>query len=219
MIKPLILINFKTYAESSGSKAWGLARKIASVKKEGYEIAVAPSLLTLKEIAAEVSLAVFSQHADPVLAGAHTGSISIDELSSIGVQGVLLNHSERKVSFPILQETIELCKKKKIRTIVCASSLTEVKKIASLQPEYIAYEPPELIGGDISVTKAKPDIIVNAVETVKAINPRIKVLCGAGIQSKEDVGQALVLGTQGVLISHVVAKAKDPKKVLEGLLV
>ena len=50
-MKPLILINFKTYKESYGNKALELAKKIAKVKKNKYQIAVAPSLLTIKEIA------------------------------------------------------------------------------------------------------------------------------------------------------------------------
>ena len=75
-----------------------------------------------------------------------------------------------------------------------------------------------MIGGNLSVTEANPDIIVKAVDLVAEINPRIKILCGAGIHSKEDLGHALLLGTSGVLIGHAVPKSKDPKKFLEGML-
>jgi len=217
-MKPLILINFKTYPEAIGKKALLLAQEIAKVRKKNYLIAVAPSLLTVKEIAEKTNLIVFAQHCDPVILGAHTGSISPAELKAIGVQGTILNHSERKIPFAILKETVRLCNKYKLKTIICASTIHEAKKIARLHPEYLAYEPKELIGGTISVTEAKPDTIVKAVEAVKKISPKSRVLCGAGVHTKEDIKHALLLGTEGVLIGHAVPKAKDPRKFLEELL-
>lgn len=217
-MKPLIIINFKTYPESSGKKALKIAQQIGKVKNKKYSIVIAPSLLTLKEIAGKVTTAVFAQHADPFLFGAHTGSIPIRELKSFGVKGTLLNHSERKIPWIMLQKIVHVCRKEKIITVVCASSLAEAHKIASLHPDYLAYEPPELIGGNVSVTKAKPEIIAKAVKLVKLLSPSTKVLCGAGVQSKGDIHKALALGTEGVLIAHAVVKAKNPKKVLEEML-
>ncbi len=219
MIKPLVLINFKTYKESYGNKALELARRIAKVRRTKYQIAIAPSLLTVKEIAQKTKLTVFSQHTDLAGLGTHTGRISANELKSIGVKGTILNHSERKIPMKFLKEIIEICKNKNIKTVVCASSIFEIKKIAVFHPDYIAYEPKEFIGGNISVTEAKPEVIVRAVEAVKYLSPKTKVLCGAGIHSKEDLGHALLLGTEGVLIGHAVSKAKDPKKFLEGMLI
>jgi len=59
---------------------------------------------------------------------------------------------------------------------------------------------------------------VKAVEAVKKISPKSRVLCGAGVHTKEDIKHALLLGTEGVLIGHAVPKAKDPRKFLEELL-
>ena len=219
-MKPLILINFKTYSEALGKKGILLAKKLQKVqlKTKKFQIALAPAVLDLEEVAKGVSLPVFAQHADSFALGAHTGSISVAELKSISVQGTLLNHSEKKIPFAVLKKTVTLCKKYKLKTVVCASSLVEVKKIASLKPDYLAYEPPELIGGDISVTQANPEIIAQAVQAVKKISPRTKVLCGAGVQSREDVRKALELGALGVLIAHAVVKAKRPEKVLEKMM-
>ena len=44
-------------------------------------------------------------------------------------------------------------------TVVCAKDIEEGKKIAKLKPDAVAIEPPELIGGDISISTASPDII------------------------------------------------------------
>ena len=217
-MKPLILINFKLYPEAIGRKSITLAQKIASVKTNKFQIAVAPPTIMLEEVAKAVKIPVFAQHADPYLEGAHTGSISVEDLKKIKVKGTILNHSEHKIPLKQLKETIKLCQKEKLMTVVCASSLSEVKTIAALKPNYLAYEPPELIGGDISVTNAKPKIIRDAVIVVQKISPKTKVLCGAGVQSKDDVRKALQLGTEGVLIGHAVPKAKDPQKFLERMI-
>ena len=186
-MKPLILLNFKTYPEAAGKKALALARKLEKVRSTKYDLVLAPSLLTAKDVAEKTALAVFSQHADLAELGAYTGKIPVEELKMIGVKGTILNHSERKIPLPILRKIVLLCKKHKLATVVCASSLAEAKLVAALTPEYLAYEPPELIGGNISVTKAKPEIIVKAVRIVKKISPKTKVLCGAGVRSKDDV--------------------------------
>ncbi len=216
MVKSLVLINFKTYV--IGKKALSLTQNLSKAQRSGYEVVLAPSLLDLAAFAKDSSLPICAQHVDPCLMGSHTGNIPIDFVSSLGVWGTLLNHSEHKLSFEVLSQTLLLCKKYKLTTVVCASTLHEVEKIATLHPDYLAYEPAELIGKDRSVTKAKPDVIVLAVEQVKKISPKTKFLCGAGIRSSEDLGQALLLGTSGVLLSHAVVESKNPQKVLEEML-
>ncbi|RLG06224.1 MAG: triose-phosphate isomerase, partial [Thaumarchaeota archaeon] len=84
-------------------------------------------------------------------------------------------------------------------------------------PEILAIEPPELIGTGIPVSKAKPEVVTGAVEAVKRINPRVHVLCGAGISTGDDVAKAIELGTEGVLLASAYVKAKDPKKLLSGM--
>jgi len=84
-------------------------------------------------------------------------------------------------------------------------------------PTFIAVEPPELIGGDISVTDADPGIVKNTVKTIRDITPNVKVLCGAGVKNGKDVKKAIELGAEGVLLASGVTKAKNPREVLEDL--
>ncbi|MFH1229459.1 MAG: triose-phosphate isomerase, partial [Candidatus Aenigmatarchaeota archaeon] len=79
-------------------------------------------------------------------------------------------------------------------------------------------EPPELIGGDISVSTAQPEIIKTAVNCVKSVSPNTKVLCGAGVKTSEDVRKSIELGASGVLLASGVAKAPDIKKAMEELI-
>ena len=217
-MKPLVLVNFKLYPQATAERALALAEAISEVKTFKYTLAVAPSLPMLREIALKPDLLVFSQHCDPVSLGAHTGKISPEELKSINVFGTILNHSEKKISPKVLKETVLLCQKNHLITVVCASTLKEVENIAKLRPDYLAYEPKSLIGGNISVTEAKPEIISEAVKLVKKISSKTKLLCGAGIHSRRDLQQALDLGAEGVLIAHAVCKANDPKEFLEEMV-
>jgi triosephosphate isomerase len=50
------------------------------------------------------------------------------------------------------------------------------------------------------------------------MNPRVTVLCGAGVKTRKDVARALELGTSGVLLASGVVKAKDPEKALRDLV-
>lgn len=72
-------------------------------------------------------------------------------------------------------------------SIVCTNNVETSAAAAALSPDFVAVEPPELIGSGIPVSKAKPEVVENTVEAVKTVNPDVRVLCGAGISSGEDV--------------------------------
>jgi len=218
--KPLVLINLKTYPQTIASKGLSVGKQLSQLKPKNYSLAIAPTLLTLKETVKRIPkkhMSLFSQHAD-TFPGAFTGSIPIKELQHIGVKGVIVNHSEKKVPFKQLQETIALCRTSRLQTVVCASRLSEVKKIAKLHPDYLAYEPKKLIGGNISVTTAKPKIIIKALMVIQRYSPKTQLLVGAGVHNNQDLTQALLLGASGVLIGHAIATARNPGKALQKLL-
>ena len=99
----------------------------------------------------------------------------------------------------------------------CAADVEEAIELAKLNPTFIAVEPPELIGGDISVTTADPSIVSDTVNAVKSVNPRVRVLCGAGVKNGLDVRKAIELGAEGVLLASGVTKAEDVDSVLDDL--
>lgn len=213
-MKPLIVLNLKTYLESVGERGVALCRIADEVAKQsGASIIVAPQNVDLFRVAKEVSIPVFAQHIDANQPGAFTGSITAEAVKQAGCKGTLLNHSEKKIQFEKIQLSIELARKAGIEVLVCADSVEEAKRIAPLKPDYIAVEPPELIGSGISVSTAKPEVVKDAVEQVKRI-AQIPVLCGAGISNGEDVRKAVELGADGVLLASAFVKAKNPRAVL-----
>jgi len=214
---PLIFVNFKTYASADGEKAVKLARVCERVSKEtGICIAVAVDALDLRAVAKAVSIPVFAEHVDCVKYGAHTGWIVPEAVKKAGAVGTLINHAEHQLPFDEIACRVQVCKELKLSTCVCASTPAMVKKIATLKPDFIAYEPPALIGGDISVSTSQPGVVKKVVDSVKG--KRQKILCGAGVKTSDDVRIALKLGTKGVLLASGVTKANNPRKVLLELI-
>jgi triosephosphate isomerase len=214
---PLILVNFKTYVEASGKNAVKMAKICESVsKKYGVTIAVAPEILDLSEVASKVKIPVFAQHIDPIVEdGKHTGHVVAENVKAVGAVGTILNHSERRLKLEEIGKCVNIAKSFDLITVCCSESPKESEEIARFGPDFIAYEPPELIGTGVSVSKTKPGVVKETVDLIKRVNPSVKVLCGAGITTGEDVKKAIELGTVGVLVASGVVKAENPKKVLE----
>jgi triosephosphate isomerase len=208
-MKFLVLVNFKSYKEGVGRKGLKLAKVIAGFKTSKYRFAVAPSIVDFAGIC-KLRIPVFAQHVDAVKFGSHTGAVLPSVVKSVGGNGALLNHSEKQISLKEIGEGVKACKKAGLISVVCASGLGMIKKVLRFNPDYIAYEPRRLIGGNVSVVSINPKVISKAVKLV-----RNRLLVGAGVHSKKDVLKAEELGAAGVLIAHKIVKAKNVKKVLK----
>lgn len=212
---PIVILNFKTYVESSGLNALSLAKDMEIASDEtGVTMVAAPQAADIYRIKQETSVPVFSQNIDAISPGGHTGHDLIDTLIGAGISGSLLNHSEKRMELADIDEVVSLIKKNSILSCVCTNNINTSRAVATLNPDYLAVEPPELIGTGIPVSKAKPEVVEDTVKDVKAINKNIKVLCGAGISNGEDMAAALELGAEGVLLASGIIKAENPKDAL-----
>lgn len=217
IIVPTVMINFKTYNEASGKDAEKLSRTCKKVaKKYDANVIVCAQPADISNCSKKIT--TFGQHIDVEIAGGHTGKITIKSIQENGATGCLVNHSENRIPYKKIMETIALLSEAGMVSVVCVQDEIEAKKVAKLSPDIIAIEPPELIGGTVSVTKADPTIITKSVEAVHKINKHIPVLCGAGVHTTTDVRKAIKLGTHGVLVASGVTKAKDQEKAVEKLV-
>ena len=213
---PIIIVNFKTYAEGTGKRALDLAKAAEDVSREtGICFAVAPQFVDIPIIAHTIDIPVFAQHIDPVTPGSHTGHVLPESVKEAGASGTLINHSERRLRLADIDAAVTRARELNLTTVTCTNNSAVSAAAAALNPDMIAVEPPELIGTGIPVSKAQPEIVTSTVELVKRINPNVTVLCGAGITNGEDVAAALKLGTEGVLVASGIVKAKDPRKVMK----
>jgi len=215
---PVIVLNVKTYAEATGEKALEIANIMDKISKEtGSSMAIAVQATDISMCAKKVGIPVFAQHIDPIKPGSNTGWTLPEAVKSAGAVGTLINHSEHRLPLPDVYACIKRSKELGLDHIVCANDVPTSKSIAVFSPNFIAVEPPELIGGDISVTTANPSIVSGTVDAVKDINKKICVLCGAGVKNGKDVAKAIELGADGVLLASGVVKAKNKENVIRDL--
>ncbi len=216
---PLIVVNFKTYLQGTGEGAVDIARACRDVgASSGLTIGVAPQLCDVFRVASQVDVPVYSQHVDGVGSGSFTGHAFARCVRDAGACGTLINHSERRLRLADIDASIQASKEVGLSTIVCTNNVATTAAAAALGPDYVAVEPPELIGSGIPVSKADPDVVRGSVAAVGRIDPDVKVLCGAGISKGEDLKAAMELGSVGVLLASGVVKAEDPIAALEDLV-
>ena len=219
-MKPLIVVNFKTYASAHAESAESLAKlmEVADAETDAADFVAVVSAFDLAAVkAAAPNLKVWTQHLDPIGFGSNTGWLHPETAIARGADGTIINHAEHKVSMEHVKNLLSQLPHN-FPVCACAADIEEAKALAALGPSMVAVEPPELIGGDISVTTADPEIVRRTAEIVKQVNPNVRVLCGAGVKFGDDVAAALQLGTEGVLLASGVTKSNDPPCILKDLV-
>lgn len=219
MADTFILINLKTYPEGTWQRAHNIGGAAQQVAEEsGVTIGIAPGFMNIHPMSVHYDIPIYAQHTDGADPGAHTGHITAYALKQAGATGSLVNHSERRLTLAEIDSGVASLRHAGLVSVVCSNNVATSAAAAALNPDFVAIEPPELIGSGVSVSKANPEIITKSVEAVYQVNPGVKVLTGAGIQSGECVKIALDLGTSGVLLASSVVKAKAPIAVLRDLV-
>lgn len=219
----IVILNFKAYEQAVGANSIKLAAIASDVSEElGVPVIVAPQTADLERVSNVVS--TYAQHIDPIDFGSGTGSMLAEAAKAAGAKGSLLNHSERRIPEDVIKKSVEKLRKLDMKSVVCAKDSDESQKLSNLNPEhpdlnpdYIAVEPPELIGSGISVSTAKPEVISDTVSKIREVNKTVGILCGAGISTGVDVKKAVELGAEGVLLASAFTKAEDTKKVLQDI--
>ncbi|MCW1297124.1 MAG: triose-phosphate isomerase [Candidatus Rehaiarchaeum fermentans] len=197
----MFIVNYKAYKEGIdfGTE---IAKYLKQKIRDSY---VAPPLSLLSQISKIID--VIAQHTDPIEPGASTGFISYYEIKKAGAIGSLINHSEHRLKQNEIEKLVEILKKNDLKTIVCVRNLKEAEKMVNLNPFGIAYEPPELIGGNVSVSSSKGEIVKKFVNIVKSKGEIIPII-GAGIKSSEDIKKGREEGAEGFLVASGVVNEK-----------
>ena len=209
-----VLVNLKAYPCDPVEVAEA-AHDVAEAS--GVRIGVAPQAAHLDRVAA-TGVETWAQHVAPVAHGSHTGHTLAEAVADAGATGTLLNHSENRLKLADVDGALDAADRTGLETVVCANNPDQVAAAAALGPDAVAVEPPELIGGDVSVSTADPGIVEGAVAAAGAVDPDVDVYCGAGVSTGDDLAAAADLGAEGVLLASGVAKADDPRAALEDLV-
>lgn len=210
-------MNLKAYPQTFGRRAVALAKACVKLEeRSGVVVAIAPQALDVR-LCLDTGARVYAQHFDRVLKPEATGWQSVVSLAEAGCEGTLVNHSEHRLDAADIQWFVDAAKEAKLTSILCTKDAAESETYAKTRPDLVAVEPPELIGGDISVTTADPEVVRRSVSAVKRAASGVSVLCGAGVKTGSDVTRAIELGAHGILIASGVTKAAKPNEVLADL--
>jgi triosephosphate isomerase len=208
---PILILNFKNYHEIEGKKGIELARSVQRVSESfggSKQLVVAPPQPALALVKQNVNIPVFAQHLDYAEAGSTTGYFIPEMARSFGAQGSLLNHSEHRIDKLVtVQGLVNRLRSLQMVSVVCARTPSEVSTLARFEPDYIAIEPPELIGSGKAVSRENPSIVTDSINAAAKISQNVRVICGAGITDANDVSSALKLGAVGILVASGIIKA------------
>ena len=208
MMDTLIVVNFKTYQEAHGVAAEELAMIMQDIETDARMIAVVSAFDLSSVVSAAPNLEVWTQHLDPINFGSNTGWLHPETAICRGAKGTLINHAEHKVSIEHIAMLLDSVPED-FTVCACAADIDEARALSALEPNYVAVEPPELIGGEISVTTADPDIVSGTAAAIREISEEVGILCGAGVKNGEDVATAINLGTSGaVSYTHLTLPTK-----------
>ena len=215
---PVFEIGLKGYCW--GAEAVRLAVEADRLAEElGVSIVYDPQAVDIPAVAAATSrILVFAQHMDPVAPGRGVGAVLAEALRDAGAVGTLLNHSEKPMSLGAMAQAIARARATGLATLVFADSPAEAAALAHLGPDIILAEPPELIATGRSAGTVMAGFVAGTLAAVKAVDPGILVMSGAGVNGPDDVEAMIRLGLDGTGSSSGILRAEDPVRVMREML-
>ena len=183
MRKKIVAGNWKMNLNSQEAKALAVELSKSENKPEHAELMIFPPSLYLGSLAShgEGHLKIGAQNFYPAEKGAFTGEVSITQLSSVGVNTVLIGHSERRAYFgehdDFLKEKVDIAVEKGFHVIFCCGEPLSIREenseedfvknqlinalfhlsIEDIQKVTIAYEPVWAIGTGLTATNEQAE--------------------------------------------------------------
>ena len=200
-----------------GERMLKLAKVVDKIaEKYDLDIIVTPQYADIRLLAENTqNLHIYAQHMDSLYPGRGLGSVLPESVKEAGAVGVMLNHAEKKLTLDEVRTAIARADEVGLASIVCADSVEEIKQIAMMAPNLIVAEPTELIGTGVA---SDMGYVRDTIAAVRAINPDIMVLQGAGISGPDDVANVIRAGAQATGCTSGVMKAADPEAAAEEML-
>lgn len=179
MRKPIIVGNWKM--NKLAREAFHFVQDVEPHLHDGADFGVAPSFVSLfsaHENAKKLIVAAQNVHFEE--SGAYTGEVSIDMLKELGIDWVILGHSERRQYFNETDETInkkvKACLAKDVTPIVCVGETLDEFEAGKTE-EVVRRQTRDCLAG----LEGKVDHIVVAYEPVWAI--------GTGKSADKEIAQ------------------------------
>lgn len=230
-MKRYFIANWKLYLSVAKSEqlARQLVRFVATNKlSRDVEIVIAPSMLALGPVLAILKksrskIKVAAQDVGIADEGAYTGEVSAQELKKMGVQYVIVGHSERRQYFGeeggVLAKKNACARAAGLGVIYCVGETKDERNAARAQEvvknqlreakgEYalIAYEPRWAIGTGLAIEPSEAEQMHTYIDREQRDIP----ICYGGSVSEKNIGAFLTLNhTSGVLVGSASTTYKS----------
>lgn len=211
MRKKLLLGNWKMNKTPSEAKAFalGATEMIEFATSHGIDVGVAPTFVCLETVKANIDkkCIVAAQNVNEHDHGAFTGEVSIPMLKEIGIDWVILGHSERRA---YNGETSKACNLK-INALL-ANNMTPVYCCGESLETFEKGETASFVGEQIreglaDLTPAEAKKVVIAYEPIWAI--------GTGKSASKEIAEETILSIRN-LLREMFGEAAEDIRILYG---
>lgn len=222
----------------TSSEALEFAKEINEFEFNKVDVLIAPSFVTLESLRKNLKdeIKVAGQNVSEFDDGAFTGEVSTSMLKDIGVEDVIIGHSERREKFSESDEIINAKVKKALEdglsVILCLGESLEIKEegkeidfvrdellnsldgVDDLENLTIAYEPIWAIGTGKTCSSEDAEITCKEIRNIinekyGEISQKTRILYGGSVKPS-NAGEILSKeNIDGVLVGGASLKASD----------
>lgn len=222
----------------TSSEALEFASEINKFEFNKVDLLIAPSFVTLESLRKNLKdeIKVAGQNVSQFDEGAYTGEVSTSMLKDIGVEDVIIGHSERREKFLESDEIINAKVKKALEdglsVILCLGESLEMKEegrevdfvrvellnsldgVENIEKVTIAYEPIWAIGTGKTCSSEDAEKMCREIRNIidekyGEVSQKIRILYGGSVKPS-NAGEILSKGNiDGVLVGGASLKASD----------
>lgn len=222
----------------TSSEALEFAKEINKFEFNKVDVLLAPSFVTLESLRKNLKdeIKVAGQNVSQFDDGAYTGEVSTSMLKDIGVDDVIIGHSERREKFLESDEIINAKVKKALEddlsVILCLGESLEIKEegrevdfvrvellnsldgVEKIEKVTIAYEPIWAIGTGKTCSSADAEKMCREIRNIidekyGEVSQKIRILYGGSVKPS-NAGEILSKeNIDGVLVGGASLKAND----------
>ena len=240
--RPLVIGNWKMNLDVVESVHLGqqLGVMLKNRPVEHTDIVVAPPFVDLRSVTSivqseRIPVGVAAQHVNPHENGAHTGEVSASMLKRLGVEWVLVGHSERRTMYEMTDEvvaaTVRAVVRAGMRVVLCVGEALAIREdethnefvraqlhsaLGGLEGNFhelvsVAYEPIWAIGTGLSAsTDQVRDMMVHIRRTLTDLSiGGCRVLYGGSVNAENAESLLTEGAVDGFLVGGASLKAES----------